>query len=203
MKLVLIIVGSFAALVLLFVVWSIYHAITGSRRAYLRLAARIAPVVTALAAGREPDPHDLFAYARDRVTRKVLYDALEFHKKLHLFPKEFFTCEAMAEADLVAWLFHPNELGSPPDEIELTMRIPAPSGQHASSYYFLFKYRMMPPHWAAKDGWMAGVAGPYDLKADPVSSAPGTFSRFEAYDSRKPEEHVLVTHRLVVERKAS
>lgn len=203
MKLALIIVGSVAGLILLFILWLIYRAIAGGRRAYLRLAARISPVVTALAAGKDPDPHDLMAYARDRVTRKVLYDALEFHKKVHLFPKEFLTHEALAEADLVAWLCHPNELGSPPDDIQLTARIPPPGGGSPSSSYFLFKYRMMPPHWAAKDGWMAGVAGPFDLTADPVTSAPGTFSRFEAYDSRTPEEHVRVTHALVVERKAS
>jgi hypothetical protein len=103
----------------------------------------------------------------------------------------------MAEANLIGWLNHPNELRSPPDQIELMKKVKAP---RADGYYFVFRYRVEEPHWAAKDGWMAGVAGPYDLTGAPAPHARGTFSRFEAYDSRTPEEHVEVTHRAVIER---
>jgi hypothetical protein len=34
----------------------------------------------------------------------------------------------------------------------------------------------------------------------PAPYAPGTFSRFEAFDSRTPEEHVRAHHQLVIER---
>lgn len=201
MKIVLLILGALAALIVLFVVWRLYATIAGSKRTYLKLAARIAPVSLALRDGRIPRQVDLDAFAADRTTRKVLYEELEIHDRLDLFPPAFRTQEALAEADLAAWLAHPNELGSVPDEIELMKQVPAP-GLDGQSYY-AFRYRMREPHWSAKDGWMAGVAGPYDPRGPLATSGRGTFSRFEAYDSRTPEEHVLVTHLLVFERKAS
>jgi hypothetical protein len=198
-RFVLYTVGGLAGLVALFIVWRLYATIAGGRRAYRVRMARIAPVIEALDAGRDPGEADLVTFARDRRTRQVLYDALEHHDKLALFPKEFLTWDAFAEADLVGWLGHPNELGAAPDEIELMATLPAPRAQ---GHYFLFRYRTLAPHWAAGDGWMAGVAGPYDLTAVPRPFGPGTFSRFEAYDSRTPEEHVEVTHRVVVERRS-
>jgi hypothetical protein len=121
----------------------------------------------------------------------VLHDVLTESGKVSLFPKEFLTWETMAEADLVKWLCHPNELGAPPDEMELMAKLPAPGqpGLHC----FVFRYRMQPPHWRASDGWTAGVAGPFDLAQTPVPHGRGTFSRFEAFDARTPEEHAAVT----------
>jgi hypothetical protein len=130
----------------------------------------------------------------------VLFEVLRDAEKSDLFPKAFRTWPAMAEADLVAWLCHPNELQAAPDEVELMATVPAPGAP--TTHYFLFRYKTHAPHWAAKDGWMAGVAGPYDLSKAPEPYAPGTFSRFEAFDSRTPEEHVAVHHRLVIERKS-
>ena len=48
MKIVLLILGALAALIVLFVVWRLYATIAGSKRTYLKLAARIAPVSLAL-----------------------------------------------------------------------------------------------------------------------------------------------------------
>jgi hypothetical protein len=199
MRTLLIIIGGLAALVVIFIVWRIYATIAGGQRAYKRRPAAIAPITEALSRGRTPSDADLQRFARDRVTRQVLFDVLRDAGKTDLFPKEFFTWPAFAEADLVAWLCHPNELQVPPDEIELMATLPAPG--NPATHYFLFRYRTHAPHWAAKDGWMAGVAGPYDLSKDPEPYAAGTFSRFEAFDSRTPDEHVAIHHRLVIERK--
>jgi hypothetical protein len=201
MSIALLILGALVALFVLFVVWRIYATHAGTRRTYLRLAAKIAPVNQALQEGRTPRQVDLDVFAADRTTRKVLYETLEAHDRLDLFPDAFRTQEALAEADLAAWLSHPNEMGAPPDEIELmdTAAAPGRDGQ----VYYVFRFRMRAPHWAAGDGWMAGVAGPYDLQGSLTTHGRGTFSRFEAYDSRPSEEHVLVTHRLVIERRAS
>jgi hypothetical protein len=198
MRTVLTVAGSLFGLIVAFVIWRIHATYAGGRRAYMKLAARIAPVAEAIGAGREPAESDLRQFAGDRRTRQVLHDLLSQVGKLHLFPGEFRTWDAMAEADMVGWLNHPNELGGPPHEIELMKKVPAPG---AEGDYFVFRYRMSEPHWAAKDGWMTGVAGPYDLAAEPVPYGRGTFSRFEAYDSRTPEEHVEVTHRAVIERR--
>ena len=198
MKILLSVVGGLFALIVILVLWLLYRAYAGGKRAYARLAARLGPVAHAIAAGRTPSHADLVSFAADRQTRKVLYELLDQHGKTQLFPPEFLTWEAMAEAHLVGWLNHPNELGSSPDEIELMAKVPTPRGD---GHYFVFRYRMAAPHWAARDGWMAGVAGPCDVSQPPTPYARGTFSRFEPYDSRTPEEHVEVTHRAVIERR--
>jgi hypothetical protein len=199
LKTVLIVVGGLVDLVVIFVVWRIYATIAGGNRAYKARLATIEPITAALSSGRAPSDADLQRFARDRVTRQVLFEALRDADKADLFPREFRTWQAFAEADLVAWLCHPNELQVAPDQIELMGTVPAPGAP--ATHYFVFRYKTHAPHWAAKDGWMAGVAGPYDLTTPPEPYAPGTFSRFEAFDARTPEEHVAIHHRLVIERK--
>jgi hypothetical protein len=200
MKIILITLGTLASTAVAFVAWRIWATYSGGARSYSELASRIEPVRSQLAAGQDPDPGDLERFARDRTTRRVLYDALERHEKLASFPAVYRTPEAIAEADLVLWLTHPNELAAVPDEVELMAALPAPGPAFEGQRYFLFRYRTHPPHWAAKDGWLAGVAGPYAVEGPATAGAPGTFSRFDPYDSKTPEEHVLATHRLVMER---
>jgi hypothetical protein len=200
MRVVLITVGALVAVVVTFIVWRLWATYTGGGRSYARLAAKIEPVEKRLVAGENPDAGDLERFARERATRKVLYDALEHHQRLALFPSQYLTPEAMAEADLVVWLNHPNELGAVPDEMELMATLPVPASGFERQRYFLLRYKTKPPHWAAKDGWLAGVAGPYPIDGPVAPGAPGTFSRFESYESKSPEEHVRATHQLVMER---
>ena len=188
MKILLGVLGLFA----LVAAWLVYATIAGGRRAYRAQLTRIAPVTQALGAGRDPGEAELMAFASDRGTRRVLYDVLDQQRKLHLFPRQFATWEAMAEADLTAWLVHPNELGSPPDEMELVTRVPAPGTQ---LQYFVFRFKTKPPHWAAKDGWLVGVAGPYDVSQTPNPYGANTFSRFESFESRTAEQHVAMIDR--------
>ena len=178
--------------------WLCLRTVRGGRRAYNALLNRIAPVTDALARGEAPSDTLLVRYAENRETRKVLFDVLASANKIELFPAKFLTWELMAEADLVAWLCHPNELAAPPSEIELVSQVPAPDGAASNLKYFVFRYRMHEPHWASKDGWLAGVAGPYDTKTPPASSGRGTFSRFEAIDSRLPQEHVALVHKAIL-----
>jgi hypothetical protein len=191
MRTLLLSIGGVVGVVVAFIAWRLWATIAGGYRNYRRLAARIEPVARRLIAGEDPAPADLERFAAARETRKVLYDALERHNKLALFPSTYLTSEAMAEADLIVWLNHPNELGTVPDDIELMATVPTSAPGFGAARYFVFRYRTNPPHWAAKDGWLAGVAGPYPARG-PIasSSAPATFSRFEAYESRSPEEHV-------------
>src|SRR5262245_36369873 len=144
MSVFLIGLAGFVALVVAFVVWRVFATIVGGRRAYRALAMRIAPVLEALDGGTEPRREDLVRFAGDRETRRVLHDALSQHEKLALFPREFLRWELMAEADLVGWLCHPNELGCLPDEIELMAQVPAPAGAFAGATYFVFRYRTKP-----------------------------------------------------------
>lgn len=197
-RLLVVLVIAFGA-VLLFaggvVAWQVQATYAGARAGYAALAARIDPVERRLADGQDPEPADIERLARDRETRRVLYNALEVHDRLDLFPAQYRTREAMGEADMVLWLGHPHELGATPDEIELTRVVAAPGAPRGS--YCLFRFRMKPPHWAAHAGWLAGVAGPYVEDEEVLVAAAGTFSRFEPYDSRTPEDHVRAAHALV------
>lgn len=188
--------GVLVALVLLLVLvvtWRIIATLRGGKRVFDELSREIAPVTDALAAGEEPSREDLDRFAAKPSTRKLLFETLAREDRLELFPQEYRTWEALAEGDLVYWLLHPNELGAAPDYMELMATVPAPPPD-ASLTYFVFRFRMQPPHWAAQDGHMAGIAGPYDTSGDPAPHASGTFSRFEAYDSRTANEHVKVIH---------
>jgi hypothetical protein len=201
LKWTLIALGIVVAGVVAFIAWRVRATMVGGERSYGALAARIATVEAAIAEGRDPDPGAVARFAADRATRRVLYEALEHHGRLALFPREYLTQEAMAEADLALWLNHPNELGAIPDEMERMASVPVHGGTFDGLTYYVFRYRMNPPHWAASDGWLAGVTGPYPKSGPVIASAPGTFSRFEAYTARTPAEHVAVTHAEVVEKK--
>jgi hypothetical protein len=89
MKVALIAILALAALIIGFIAWRLWATYTGGGKAYRALAARIEPVEQRLVADQDPDPADLERFARDRETRKVLYDALEHHGRLRLFPSRW------------------------------------------------------------------------------------------------------------------
>ena len=89
----------------------------------LALLDEMESVVAPILAGQAPDSADVERFAAEPRTRATLFDFLLFHKRLDLFPAAYRTVEALAESQLVVWLLHPNELGSPPDEIELAEEV--------------------------------------------------------------------------------
>lgn len=201
MKKALIGCGVLAGLVALLALWLYFRMVTGGEKSYRQLAARIQVVETRLAAGEDPDPADLERFARDRATRRVLYDALRRHEKLSLFPAQWRTQAAMAEADLVVWLTHPNELAAVPEEMELMASLPVPGPGSEGQRYHLFRFRTQPPHWAAKNGWMAGVAGPCPADGSVGKKATAAWSELEAFSSRTPAEHVQMSHDRIASRR--
>ena len=107
--------------------------------------------------------------------------------------------EMIAESDLVAWLLHPNELGGVPDGIELAEVIEREEGDPPEKYrFYVFKFRTLEPHWMARHGWVAGVAGPYWDGQDPDASPPGVFSEFEPFNLRTPAEHLARIEQIVL-----
>jgi hypothetical protein len=160
----------------------------------------VEPILFKLEAGETPDAAAVFEATRDPRLRGELYGMLVYHKKLDLFPKEFLTWESMTEGNLVYWLCHPNELGCAPDEIELMAKVP--TAEDAGRFYFVYRFRMRPPHWCADDGWLAGVVGPYRLTAPPDPGSDCAFSRFEAYDAYSPEDHVARMLGLLVQKRS-
>jgi hypothetical protein len=132
------------------------------------------------------------AVAASAEMRNFLYDKLNARGMTDLFPARYRTQAALAESNMVGWLTYPTELGRVPDQIELkkVVSVDTESPDGILDYY-LFRFRTLPPHWAAKDGWMAGVAGPFLRKEAPTTDAQGdTFSEFERWSARTPEAHV-------------
>ena len=89
---------------------------------------------------------------------------------------------------MVHWLTFPTELAAVPDEIEL-MKVVEVETTDGPADYYLYRFRTFAPHWAADDGWMAGIAGPFS-KGQLSTYGSDTFSSFEAWDAKTPEEHM-------------
>lgn len=156
-------------------------------------------MVSAIESGGQYSAVALTTLAKRRDTRSVLFRALHEVRKAEVFPKEYGALWQIAESDLTAWLMHPNELGKVPDEMILAKEIDRSEGEPPQKYkFFIFKFRTLPPHWAADEGWTAGIAGPYWDGKLPLVSPPGVFSRFESFDSATPEEHLQKTEELVL-----
>jgi hypothetical protein len=99
---------------------------------------------------------------------------------------------------MVEWLAHPLEMRSPPDIIELKRVISGHRGPKQGIFdWYLFRFRTLEPHWGAKDGWLAGVAGPFRREDAPSPVSYGdTVSTFMKWDSLQPEQHVRVARGL-------
>jgi hypothetical protein len=149
-------------------------------------------IVSLLRHGKAVDVKHVDDVARDAEMRNWLFIALDQHGQASLFPERFRTQEAFAESDMVNWLTFPTELSRAPSEIELMKIVTVDTGLLDGVYdYFLFRFRTNNPHWAAKDGWMAGVSGPFLRKDQPTTNALGdTFSTFTKWEEKSPDEHV-------------
>jgi hypothetical protein len=151
--------------------------------------------------GKSVPPKHIEEVAASPEMRNWIYDRLRKIGKEDLFPKKYRTQAAFAESNMVDWLAYPTELGRVPSEIELmkvvSMDLAAPEGV---CDYYVFRFRTNPPHESAKEGWLAGMAGPFQQKESPTTNALGhTFSGFEKWESRTPEEHVRKMRELIEE----
>lgn len=149
-------------------------------------------IMSLLRQSKDVDSSMIRDVARSAEMRTFLYEEFVKLNRASLFPEEFRTQEAFAESDMVNWLIYPTELGRVPDEIELMKVVSIDTGTVDGFIdYYVFRFRTYPPHWAAKDNWMAGVSGPFIRKDAPSTKSYGeTFSLFESWDSKTPEEHV-------------
>ena len=148
--------------------------------------------VSLLKHGKGVSADALKAVAASPEMRGSLYEELKKTHKIDLFPRRYLTQEAFAESEMVRWLVYPTELGRVPDEIELMKVVSADTREPDGILdYYVFRFRTFKPHWAAKDGWTAGVAGPFLRKDAPSPDAyGGTFSSFERWEAQTPEQHV-------------
>jgi len=161
-----------------------------TRRRDAAVSSLLRPVADAIGRGETVAVDLLEARATDPLTRNRLYDVLDAASRADLFPRQQLTSEAFAYSDLCYWLAHPHELGAVPDEVELLRRVQRSLPDLGTVDFFVFRFRVHPPHWAALKGWLAGIAGPYAVEGPLATMARSTFSRFEPADARTPEGHL-------------
>jgi hypothetical protein len=154
-----------------------------------------------LRAGRNVPADELAGIAQSPRDRYWLFDFLRSIGREDLLPPSCRDQSKLAEGNMVDWLCFGTELGREPNDIELIhvetrSRSSGPrlisrlKKRQLVDYYF-FKYRVTEEHWSKKNGWMVGMAGGYARADQPTTSHDGgTFSQFEAFDSKPLAEHV-------------
>ena len=137
--------------------------------------------------GYEVPPKTIEEVAASAANRQTFYYMLGEIGRRDLCPPQYATQEALAESRLVEWLCLPSELGRPPHEIAHMATFEDFEGKQR---YYLFRFRMHKPDERSKDGWMAGVAGPYEVAAMPtIDGGDDTCSWFTKWGELTPGEH--------------
>jgi hypothetical protein len=127
--------------------------------------------------------------AADAESRLPLFDCLAALGQTERYPTKYRNQSALAESNMVRWLIYPTELGRGPDEMEEIAILPLTTKDGMADLY-MYRFRTFEPHWAAKDGWMVGAAGPFLRSEQPTTRSLGaTFSRFEKFDTKTIEDH--------------
>lgn len=156
---------------------------------------RIKPLMNKIDRGDLLVKGDVIPFAFDLATREATYQLLDQLNHLELFPSELVNFEKAAEARLANWLEFPTELDALPDEIEHIKTVSVPLNDQHHARYLVLKFRKNEPHWAAKDGWLLGVVGPYFDDSKPYDFPSATFSRFSSkLGTISPEDEVKWVH---------
>jgi hypothetical protein len=158
----------------------------GARERDARILEIIRPVGEKLDAGEAVTPEEVAELAARPHVRPILYDLLKHVERLDLFPEEHRTPAAQAEGILSYWLMHPNDLNASPAAVESVEVTSRELGGETAEFHIV-RYRAPEGHWAEKDGWMLGIAGPFFGNVPPYQAA--AFARFSDRDGETdPEE---------------
>ncbi|HLK68685.1 MAG TPA: hypothetical protein VKU19_34880 [Bryobacteraceae bacterium] len=142
-------------------------------------------VVSLLRLQQVVDPDEIERVAESHEMRMTFMNLLRELDMHWLMPEPWSRPDLLAASDLVHWASHPNELGVPPEEIELMqIFLVGDEGEEPEEVY-LFRFREYPRPWAPGEGWMAGIAGP--VRDGRRQGSP--WSSFKQWDSMTPEEH--------------
>ncbi|MCF6308243.1 MAG: hypothetical protein L3J09_09825 [Flavobacteriaceae bacterium] len=190
MKIVLIVIG----IIVLFIIYRYFAFKKESAQTYKLRFERIKPLQKKLGNGEEIKKEEVLEYAKDNKTRELTYQILYEHNKTELFPKEYLTIESGAESKLVNWLEFPTELDKTPDDIKHIEKVKIEFDGN-NVFYHVFKYMTNKPHWAAENGWMLGVVGPYFDDSKPYDFPAATFSRCSSKVGEiEPKDEVKWVH---------
>lgn len=193
MKIIWIIVFLVGLTLVAFFVYRFFKAKQESKQFLDQKYERIKSIYDKINNGETISEADIFPFAKNVLTRELTFQLLVDNNKTNLFPKEYYTIEKSAESNLCNWLLFPTELDACPDEIEHVKRITiAFDGKNI--FYHVFKFRVDKPHWAAEDGWMLGIVGPFFEDSKPYDFPTATFSRLSKMDEIKPEDEAKWVH---------
>lgn len=166
----------FGLALLLFVWWRYTSVARGARRRDREIAMLLGELFDRLEA-EEPVSADEVTHLADRAhVRPMLYSMLKHFERLDLLPSHYLSAPSQAEAVLAYWLLHPNELAAVPETIEQVEAVRR-NLEGVDAAFHVLRFRMPQGHWAAKDDWLLGVAGPFLDGEEPYSGLAGAFSR--------------------------
>ncbi|MEL6256224.1 MAG: hypothetical protein AAFR87_29745 [Bacteroidota bacterium] len=194
------IMGGIVSALFFFVAYRKWKLKRNTQKRDLEIFEKAKPLIEAVENGQDPDPALVRELAEDAASRTFLYVVLDGHDKLELFPEKYDNFISSAEAALVYWLLHPNELGSRPEKIKFMKKVEIVheiKEKEEKLNFYVFKFKEI----ANEGEWEAGVAGPYVESSNPYDFAPGTFSLFETFDSKSPKEHAEAVHELCLKKK--
>lgn len=150
------------------------------------------PLLVRLSANEDISSQEVLRLSEDPSLRYGIFHMLEAYNRMDRFPCEYYNREKGAESFLVNWLEFPTELGVPPDEIVLLEQVEINDNELLE--YCVFRFRVRPPHWAAKRNWMIGVCGPYRPESTPYEVPSKVFSRFNSLGNVAPSEEAWWVH---------
>ena len=203
MKIVLTIIGLGVSAILIFAVYRLVAVKRQNSKLDAERFDRVKELYDKLESGQELTEKDVLPFAENILTRQTTFELLADHDNTNLFPKEYNTLIKAAESNLANWLKFPTELDACPDEIQHIKRVTFDfDGNNNLVHYEVFKYRVNEPHWAAKDGWILGVVGPYFDDSKPYDFPQATFSRVSStIDKITPDEEAKWVHDNIANRR--
>jgi hypothetical protein len=168
--------------------WRYTSVARGARQRDEKLLTVLDPISLRLSRKEPVTADEIGTLSRQPQYRPMLYALLKHYERLDLFPEEALSVPAQGAGILSYWMMHPNELQGAPSEIELVEEIEKEvEGERAK--FLVYRYRMPPGHWAEKDGWLLGLAGPFVENDVPYSGLAAGFSRCgDKYGQVKPSE---------------
>lgn len=164
------------AIIIAFIIWRLISVFRGANQRDKKLMERIDGILKRIRAGETVSTQEVDALAAHPENRYILFAALRQINKDDLFPVSYSSSISQGESALAYWMMHPHELQDAPEKIEFIETFKRHVNDHESDFH-VYRYKMPPGHWAAKDGWILGLTGPMTIESAPYSALPGAFSR--------------------------
>ena len=182
------IAGIVAALAV-WVVWRIGSVGRGARQRDGRILRELAEIEARLRSNTEVGSVDIQPLAARPHLRRLLFGILRQYEKAQLFPEEHLSRRSQAEAVLVYWLMHPNELQNPPAELQHLVTLSRDVNERKAEFE-VFRYKMPVGHWAGSE-WILGLAGPFFATDAPYAGVATGWSLTSDREDRATPESVL------------